>query len=71
MSAALNTGEPQSKQPKEKYDDVLNYKIGDLVMIKKFWQLEVSDPMGTTRKVNVCDAHKIMLSDHIISSYTR
>ena len=31
-------------------------------------QLEVSDLMGRTRKINVCDAHKIMLSDHIISS---
>ena len=31
-------------------------------------QLEVSDPMGRTRKINVCDAHKIKLSDHIISS---
>ena len=31
-------------------------------------QLEVSDPMGRTRKINVCNAHKIMPSDHIISS---
>ena len=31
-------------------------------------QLEVSDPMGRTRKANVCDTHKIMPSDHIISS---
>ena len=31
-------------------------------------QLEVSDPTGRTRKINVCDAHKIVPSDHIISS---
>ena len=90
MLAALNMREAQSKQPKQKYDEVSNDKIGNLVMIKSLdrkptWdakcipnfrvvcligsrQLEVSDPMGRTRKVNVCDAHKIMPSDHIIRS---
>ena len=72
------------------YDDVPNYKIGDLVMIKNFdiksiWdakyipnfrvvcliglrQLEVSFSMAETRKVNVCDVHKILPLDHIIRS---
>ena len=36
MLAALNTEEACSKQNKEKYDDILQYKIGDLVMIKNF-----------------------------------
>ena len=36
MLAALNMREAPSKQPKQKYDDVPNYKIGDLVMIKNF-----------------------------------
>ena len=34
MLAALNTREAQSKQPKHKFDDVPNYHVGDLVMIK-------------------------------------
>ena len=36
MLAALNMREAWSKQPKQKFDDVPNNKIGDLVMIKKF-----------------------------------
>ena len=31
-------------------------------------QLEVSDPMGRTRKVNVCDSHQVVPSDHNINS---
>ena len=31
-------------------------------------QLEVSHPMCRTRKVNIFDAHKIVPSDHMISS---
>ena len=31
-------------------------------------QLEVSDPTGRIRKVNVCDVHKILPSDKIVSS---
>ena len=34
MLTALNTKEAHSKQNKDKYDDVPQYKIGDLVMIK-------------------------------------
>ena len=34
MLAALNTKEAHSKQNKDKYDDVQQYKMGDLVMIK-------------------------------------
>ena len=90
MLAALNTREAHSKQTKQRYDDVPNYKIGDTVMIKSCnkkstWdakcirnfrvvhligsrQLEVSNATGRTRKVNVCDSHRIVLSDHIISS---
>ena len=36
MVAALNTKEACSKQGKEKYDDMPQYKIGDLVLIKSF-----------------------------------
>ena len=36
MLAALNMREAWSKETKQKYDDVPNYKIGDLVMIKNF-----------------------------------
>ena len=32
--AALNTREAHSKQSKEKYDDITQYSIGDLVIIK-------------------------------------
>ena len=32
----LNTKEAHCKQNKDKYDDVLQYKTGDLVMIKNF-----------------------------------
>ena len=82
--------EALSKQSKQKYDDIPNYKISDLVMIGNFdkkynWdakyipnfralhligsrQLEVSDPTGRIRKVNVCDLHKILPSDNIVSS---
>ena len=88
--AALNTRASHSKQSKQKYDDIPNYKIGDLVMIRNLdnksnwdakyipyfgivWligarQLEVSNPTGRLRKVNVCDVHKILPSDQIVSS---
>ena len=36
MLAALNTKEVHSKQSKEIYDAIPNYKIGDLVMIRNF-----------------------------------
>ena len=75
MLAALNTKEAQSKQRKQKYDDIPNYKIGDFIMIRNFdknltgnakyisnlrvvcligsKQLEVSNPTGRIRKINV------------------
>ena len=31
-------------------------------------QLEVSDPTGRIKKVNICDAHEMLPSDHIVSS---
>ena len=31
-------------------------------------QLEVSDPTGRITKINVCDVHKILQSDHIVNS---
>ena len=98
MLVALNVKEAHSKQSKQKYDDIPNYKIGDLVMIRNFdivmitnfdiksnWdakyapkfravcligcrQLEVSDSNGRIRKVNVCDVHMILPSDHIVCS---
>ena len=34
MLAVLNTKEAGSKENKDKYDDIPQYKIGDLVMIK-------------------------------------
>ena len=36
MLAALNTKEACSKQNKDKYDDIPQYKIGDLFMIQNF-----------------------------------
>ena len=36
MLAALNTKETCSMQNKDKYDDLPQYKIGDLIMIKNF-----------------------------------
>ena len=36
MPAVLNTKQAPSEQDKEKYDDVPQYKIGDLVMVKNF-----------------------------------
>ena len=42
-----------------------NFRVVHLIGSR---QLEVSDPTGRIRKVNVCDAHKIVPSDHIISS---
>ena len=51
MLAALNMREAQSKQAKQRYDDVPIYKIGVLVMVKNFGKLEVSDQMGTAKRV--------------------
>ena len=42
-----------------------NFRVVCLIRSR---QLEVSDTMGRTRKVNVCKTHKIMPPDHIISS---
>ena len=77
-----------SKQNIEKYDNILQHKIGYLVMIKMLiklkWdakyipnfriirligtrQLEVSNPTGRLRKVDICDVHKILPSDFIVS----
>ena len=36
MLAALNMSKAQSKQPRQKYDYIPSYEIGDLVMIKSF-----------------------------------
>ena len=36
MLAALNTKETCSKQSKQKYDDIPQYKMGNLVMINTF-----------------------------------
>ena len=36
MLATLNMKEAHSRQSKQKYDNVPNYKIGDLVMIRNF-----------------------------------
>ena len=36
LLTASNTNKGQSKQSKGKYDDILHYKIGDLVMIRNF-----------------------------------
>ena len=37
-------------------------------MLNRFKELKVSDPNGRLRKVNVCDVHKILPSDQIVSS---
>ena len=89
MLAALNIKDACSKQSKQKYDDISNYKLGALVMIRNFdkeykWdakyipnfrvvhlkgsrQLEVSDPTGKIRKVNVCDVQE----NFCIRSYSK
>ena len=36
MLTAINIREAHSMQTKQRYDDIPNYKIGDLVMIKNF-----------------------------------
>ena len=36
MLGTVNTKEALSKQSKQKYDEIPNYKIGDLVMIRNF-----------------------------------
>ena len=36
MLAALNTKEVGIKYSKQKYDDIPNFKIGDLAMIRNF-----------------------------------
>ena len=38
MLAALNTKEAHPKQSKQTNDDIANYKIGDLVMMRNFVQ---------------------------------
>ena len=44
---------------------VPNFRVVPLISSK---QIKISNPTGRTRKVNVCDVHKIVLSDHIINS---
>ena len=44
---------------------ISNFRVVHLIGLR---QLEVSDQMGRTRKVNICVAHKIMPLDQIISS---
>ena len=44
---------------------VPNFRVVALIGSR---QLEVLDPMGRTRKINVCYAHKVMPLDNIISS---
>ena len=87
--AALITKKAHCKQNRDKYNDIQQYKIGDLIIIKIFIkksncdvkyipnfrvirligtrQLEVSDPTGRLRKVNICDVHKILSSEFIVS----
>ena len=43
MLAALNTRETYSKQTKQRYDDVPNYKISALVMIRNFEKNTIMD----------------------------
>ena len=42
-----------------------NFRIVQLIGSR---QLEVSNPTGRLRKVNICDVHKILTSDQIVSS---
>ena len=44
MLAALNMREAHSKQIDQSYDDVPNYKTGDLVMIRNFDKKSTWDP---------------------------
>ena len=43
MLAALNTKEAYSKQIKERHDEIPQYKIGDLVMVKNSTTLDYHD----------------------------
>ena len=89
MLAALNTKEAHFKKNINKSNDIPQYNIGDLIMIKHFnkksnWdgkyipyfrsirlggrrQLEVTDPTGKIRKLNICDVHKVLPSEFIVS----
>ena len=65
MLAALNIKDTCTKQSKEKYDDVQNYIIGDLVMIRNFdkkskWDVKYIPnfrivPLIGSRKLQVAD----------------
>ena len=67
MLAALNTKEAHSKQNKDKYNFnkksnwdakyIPNFRIMKLIGTR---QLEVSEPTGRLRKVNLCDVHKVL-----------
>ena len=72
-----------------KHDDVPQFKIDNLIMIRNFnkkstldakyvpnyrvvrlmgtRQLEVSDPTGRLRKLNISDVHKVIPADFIVS----
>ena len=89
MLRALITKEAHSKEKHDKHDDVPQFKIRDLIMIRNFdkksncdakyvpnfrivrltgtRELEISDPMGRLRKLNISDAHKILPAEFIVS----
>ena len=65
MLAALNTKEPHSKKSKQIYDDIPNYKIGDLVMIRIFKKKSYRDAkyVPNFRVVHLIGSRQMEVSD--------
>ena len=65
MLAALNTKEAHSKQSKDKYDDVPQCKIRDLVMIKNFNKRLNQDAKYTpnSRIIRIRSPRQLKVSD--------
>ena len=63
--AALNMREVHSNQSKQKYDNVHNYKIGDLVMIRNFDKKSNWDAkyIPTFKVVCLAGSRKLEVSD--------
>ena len=63
--AALNIKEAHSKQNKEKYDDVPQYKIGHLVMIKNFDknQIGMQSTYQISRIIRLIGPRQVKVSD--------
>ena len=58
MLAALNTKETCSKKNIDKYDDIPQYKIGDLIIIKNFDKNKLGCKIHTLFQNHKIDRHK-------------